>query len=89
VSVVLACSALKHAYQDYLGGDLSCVHFVHLVGSEELIAGRLAERRGHFMSPALLHSQFETLEPPEHAIEVDIADTPSAIAAEIRRRLGI
>jgi gluconokinase len=69
-NVVLACSALKHAYQ-------------------ELIRQRLAGRKGHFMNPNLLHSQFETLEPPENAIEVDIAPPPEEIAANIRCKLGL
>ena len=41
------------------------VHYVYLVGSEELIRRRLARRTGHFMNPKLLHSQFETLEAPD------------------------
>ncbi len=87
-NIVLACSALKHSYQEYLSGH-SLVHYVWLAGSEELIAHRLAKRKGHFMNPKLLHSQFETLEPPEHAIQVDITPPPAEIAAEIRRRLGL
>jgi gluconokinase len=87
-NIVLACSALKHAYQEYLEGH-SPVHYVWLTGSEELIARRLATRKGHFMDPKLLHSQFETLEPPEHALRVDITPPPAEIAAEIRRRLDL
>jgi gluconokinase len=86
-NIVLACSALKHAYQKYLEGHAP-VHFVWLTGPEELIAQRLATRKGHFMNPKLLHSQFETLEPPEHALQVDITPRPPEIAAEIRRRLN-
>jgi gluconokinase len=89
-NVVLACSALKHAYQHYLErDDPACVLYVHLRGSEELIRKRLAARKGHFMNPALLHSQFEIMEPPEDAIEVDITPGPDTIAAEIRRKLGL
>jgi hypothetical protein len=88
--VVLACSALKHAYQEYLRHDVvGQVHYVHLRGSEALIAARLAGRKGHFMSPSLLHSQFETLEPPGDALQIDITPAPEVIAAEIRRRLGL
>jgi gluconokinase len=88
-NIVLACSALKHAYQDYLeGARPDCVHYVYLSGSEELIRRRLAERKGHFMNPGLLHSQFETLEPPEHALQVEVSADPEAIAAEVRRVLG-
>jgi gluconokinase len=89
-NVVLACSALKHAYRDYLQHeDPDRIYFVYLRGSEELIRQRLAARKGHFMNPALLHSQFETLESPEDAIEVDITPPPHEIAANIRRKLGL
>jgi gluconokinase len=89
-NVVLACSALKHAYQDYLQHEApENIHFVYLTGSEELIRQRLAARKGHFMNPNLLHSQFETLEPPEHAVAVDIAPPPDVIVADIRRKLGL
>ena len=89
-NVILACSALKHAYQDYLErDDPACVEYVYLHGSEELIRKRLAARKGHFMNPALLHSQFETLEPPDNAVRVDVAPAPEVIAAEIRSKLRI
>jgi gluconokinase len=89
-NVVLACSALKHAYQEYLQHEEpERIRYVYLRGSEELIARRMAARKGHFMNPALLHSQFQTLEPPEHAIEVEIAPPPEEIAADIRRKLGV
>jgi gluconokinase len=88
-NIVLACSALKHAYQVYLRHGLDVVHYVWLSGSEELIQKRLAARTGHFMNPGLLNSQFETLEPPEDAIRVDVSGTPEEVANEIRRRLGL
>jgi gluconokinase len=89
-NVVLACSALKHAYQDYLEAhDPAHIHLVWLHGSEELIRERLAARSGHFMSPTLLHSQFQTLEPPTDAVRVDVADPPAAIVAQVRRALGV
>src|SRR5438552_269499 len=81
--VVLACSALKHAYQEYLEQDVpENVRYVYLSGSEELIRQRLAARKGHFMNPGLLHSQFETLEPPEDAVVIDVTPSPEAVAAE-------
>lgn len=90
-NAVLACSALKHAYQDYLEGhdpdDL--VRYVHLTGSEELLRRRLEERKGHFMPASLLHSQFEALEPPEHAIAVDVTPPPDVIARDVRAKLGV
>jgi gluconokinase len=89
-NVVVACSALKHRYQDYLEqDDPPCVRYVYLFGSAELIAKRLAARKGHFMDPGLLGSQFEALEPPAAALRVDIARTPKEIVAEIRERVGV
>ena len=89
-NVILACSALKHAYQDYLEGhDPDCVEFAYLYGSKGLIQKRLAARKGHFMNPALLQSQFETLEPPEKAVRVEVSPPPEEIVAEIRKQLGI
>jgi gluconate kinase len=41
------------------------------------------------MDPALLKSQFQTLEPPEGALQVDVTPTPEAIAVEIRHKLGL
>jgi gluconokinase len=88
-NIVLAWSALKHAYQEYLRHHLDVVRYVCLCGPLEVIQKRLASRTGHFMNPALLPSQFEVLEPPEDAIRVDVTGTPDEIAGEIRRRLGL
>jgi gluconokinase len=87
---VLACSALKHAYRDYLRADEPAqVRYVYLEGSEELIRERLAKRRGHFMPPGLLHSQFEALEPPADAVRIDVTPAPDVIAGKIRAALGL
>ena len=87
---MLACPALKHAYQDSLDQlDPPHIQFVYLHGYEELIRERLAKRKGHFMNPNLLHSQFETLEPPSDAVRVEITPSPGAIVEEIRRKLGL
>jgi gluconokinase len=89
-NIVLACSALKHRYQDYLAGHApDAIRFVYLFGSPETIRERLANRTGHFMNPTLLASQFHDLEPPEDAIRVEINQPPPAIVAEIRANLKI
>lgn len=88
--VIIACSALKHAYRDVLLRGRDDVRFVFLKGTKELIAERLAQRKGHFMPPGLLASQFETLEPPEageHVITVSIDETVGAIVDGIVRQL--
>ncbi len=58
---VIACSALKRAYRDVLVHGRSDVRIIFLDGTEQLIASRLARRKGHFMPPGLLASQFKTL----------------------------
>jgi gluconokinase len=62
---VIACSALKRAYRDILVHGRDDVRIVFLDGTQDLIAARLAARKGHFMPPGLLASQFKTLERPE------------------------
>ena len=62
--VVISCSALKQSYRDLLSHDASGLRFVWLKGDKDLIAARLAARRGHFMPPSLLDSQYRILEPP-------------------------
>jgi carbohydrate kinase (thermoresistant glucokinase family) len=92
---VVTCSALKRAYRRRIVGDRPGVRLVYLDGSRELIANRLAARRGHFMPPSLLDSQFAALEPPgsdENPIAV-AADQPvdrivGQIAAALRPAAG-
>jgi gluconokinase len=89
---VFACSALKRVYREVLVHGRSDVRIVFLRGGQELISGRLAARKGHFMPPGLLASQFATLEPPlpdERALEVSIDDPVEAIVDNIVLRLGI
>ena len=87
----VACSALKRAYRDILVGERPDVRIVYLKGERDLIARRMAARDGHFMPPALLDSQFATLEEPrpdEHPIVVSIAPHPREIVEEIVKKLG-
>lgn len=88
VDAVVACSALKQAYRDEIALDPR-VKIVYLRADQDLIAARIAARRGHFMSKDLLQSQFDTLEQPRDAIEVDVSGTPQSIVEEIRRKLQI
>lgn len=89
---VIACSALKRAYRDILVYGRDDVRIVFLSGSQQLIAGRLATRKGHFMPPGLLDSQFATLEPPdesENPVTVSIDASVDAIVDDIIRQLGL
>ncbi len=62
---VIACSALKRAYREVLVQGRDDIRIVFLDGTQELVAARLAARKGHFMPSGLLASQFRTLERPE------------------------
>jgi gluconokinase len=86
---VLACSALKAKYREELAAGDPRIKFVHLTCPPTLIAERLKNRRGHFMPPALLASQFATLEPPTDALVISCAQSPKAIVAELLQILGI
>ena len=73
--VIVGCSALRRVYRDRIrAGAGGPVRFVHLVGSRDVIAARMAARTGHYMPPTLLDSQFATLEPPgpDEAVAVEI-----------------
>ena len=90
--VVIACSALKRAYRDILVHGRSDVRIIYLGGTQELIANRLAARKGHFMPPGLLTSQFKTLEPPgadEHPVTVSIDASVEAIVDDIVAQLKL
>jgi gluconokinase len=79
---VMSCSALKRKYRDQLRRHCAGVRFLHLSGTEEVIARRQASRPGHFMPAALLASQFETLEPldaDEHGISIDVDQSIDSI----------
>jgi gluconokinase len=88
-SGVITCSALRRRYRDRLRGD--GVVFVHLTGTREEIAARMAARTDHFMPPALLDSQFATLEEPgpdENVLSEKVDRPAEAIAYDVVARLG-
>jgi gluconokinase len=88
---VVTCSALKRVYRDIVTDEQRAdVRLAYLKGGFDLIAARLAARKGHFMPPALLQSQFDALEEPgpaEHAITVPIDAPPEDIAARVIAQL--
>lgn len=89
---VVACSALKRAYRDIVVHGRDDVRIVFLEGTQDLIARRLAARKGHFMPPGLLDSQFRTLEPPqpeERPVTVSIDAPVEAIVDDAIRQLDL
>jgi gluconokinase len=88
---ILACSALKEAHRRRLRVNAD-VKLVFLQGNYELIANQLRQRRGHFMNPALLKSQFADLEEPqpaEAAVVIELGRRPRELVQDIKRKLRI
>jgi gluconokinase len=83
---VLACSALKERYRTTLSDGLCC-RFVHLRGPIGLIRSRMRDRRHRYMPASLLESQFAALEPPAHAIDIDVARPAQECVARILAQL--
>ncbi|MEN9410990.1 MAG: hypothetical protein RL216_2964 [Pseudomonadota bacterium] len=84
--VIIGCSALRRAYRDRIrAGAGGPVQFVHLTGSRAVIAARMAARKGHYMPPTLLDSQFATLEPPgpDEAIRMDVDQSLTRLISQI------
>ncbi|MGY4750253.1 gluconokinase [Pannonibacter sp. Q-1] len=91
--LIIGCSALKRVYRDRIralaGGPVT---FVHLAGSRDLIAGRMAQRTGHYMPLSLLDSQFAALElpqPDEGALTADISQPLDALVDGIVKGLNL
>jgi gluconokinase len=80
--LVVACSALKQHYRDFLSRGIS-VDWIYLKGSAELIASRLRHRHEHYMKAGMLPSQFADLEEPAGALVVDISLPPEAILHQL------
>ncbi len=88
-NLILGCSALKEEYRDYLQVSDE-IKWIFLKGEYGLVADRLEQRRGHFMNPDLLRSQFEILEEPKgDAAIVDVDATPTKIVQTIREQLQV
>jgi carbohydrate kinase (thermoresistant glucokinase family) len=88
--IIIACSALKKAYRDILVHGRDDIRMVYLYGSQDLVADRIGHRKGHFMPPGLLDSQFATLEPPlpdERPLIVSIDASVEVIVDHILQQL--
>ncbi|HXL73352.1 MAG TPA: gluconokinase [bacterium] len=75
---ILACSALKQKYRDFLSQSAELT-WVYLRGDKGLIEKRLEKRQGHYATTQLLDSQFESLEEPQNAIILDISNPPERL----------
>jgi carbohydrate kinase (thermoresistant glucokinase family) len=82
-NAILACSALKQIYRQKLVGEAGLVRFFLLHGDSSLLSARMGERKGHFMNPALLNDQIETLQREDHLIELNVQLSPEEIVERI------
>lgn len=75
---VIACSALKEKYRDWLREGLAPgkICWVVLTGTFETILERIQARKDHYMPPALLRSQFADLEVPDYGIHLPVYGLP-------------
>jgi len=94
--LVVSCSALKKAYRDILKQHCKSSQelvFVYLKGSKELIQKRMSERKGHFMNPKLVDSQFATLEEPstpsENVVVIDIDHPTPEVVDQVFKQLQV
>ena len=79
--MVLACSALKDSYREYLGQRLN-VKLLFLDLSREEAINRLNNREGHFMKSDMVDSQLTTLERPVQALTINATETPEDIITQ-------
>ena len=87
-NAVLGCSALKERYRERLTAGLKESRIVYLDGDFELLRRRAEGRKHRYMPASLLQSQFDALEPPRDAIEIDVAQPVEACVAQIRTALN-
>jgi 6-phosphogluconate dehydrogenase len=88
-SILLACSALKQKYRDQLREHNPEVIFVYLNGGYELVFDRLQIRKNHYMMEGMLQSQYDDLEEPINAIEIDIHQNLDSIVEQILQNLDL
>src|SRR5215471_18113167 len=87
---IVACSALRRSYRDFLIDGRPEVRVVYLRADRTLLASRLAARQGPVRPPSFLDGQLDILEEPdsdENSIHVDASRTIEDVVADILREL--
>ena len=87
-SCIIACSALKESYRTILETAIATsTKWVFLHGSFQQIKERIQDRNNHFMTSALLQSQFDALEVPQNALQIDIHLSPKEMVTTIQKSM--
>ena len=88
---IITCSDLKRAYRRITIGDRRGVTLVYLKGERKILEQRLKERVHRYMPPALLGSQFDTLEEPgpeEHPLKAAVQGSLDETVLDLLRQLA-
>lgn len=81
---VIACSALKKSYRDYLRREVGNLRFLFLDATPDLVTRRLSARKDHYMPVSLVSSQFAALERPDGESGVTVAPADAPIEVILR-----
>ena len=79
---ILACSALKESYRTVLFQGAIGLQLIYLKGNYELIWSRISRRKGHYMGPGMLKSQFDALEEP---VQTQVMDASLSLEEIVER----
>ena len=85
---IVACSALKKAYRDYLRHEIPRVRFLFLDASREVATHRVSARQGHYMPVSLVTSQFAALERPENEERISTVAADTGVDAIVQGYLA-
>ncbi|HUP64132.1 MAG TPA: gluconokinase [Thermoanaerobaculia bacterium] len=88
-NAILACSALRSDFRSRLRSSASDVRFVFLNCDISLCEERARNRENHYFKAGLVQTQFDALEEPHDAMEIDASQNPEAIVESILEGLGI
>lgn len=96
-AVVMTCSALKRKYRDVMrvaayNHPTVQIHFIYLDAEEDVLVRRVTARKGHYMPPTMVHSQFQALEKPlsgseGDAITVSCDAKPNVVQDRVNREV--
>jgi len=89
VPALIACSALKKSYRDFLNLPDKNINFIFLKGDPEILRKRLIYRKGHYAGADLLESQLEALEEPANDLTLDASESVEIIVSKILREYGL
>ncbi len=74
IHTILAFSGLKQKHRDELRSAGLRTLVIYLNGNKDTIQNRINNRKNHFMAPALLESQFASMEDPLNEPDVHLVE---------------